>query len=130
MVQLITALKDKGLVDGMGMQSHISMDSPVLSAYEAAIREYCKTGLEVHITELDMWLTRNDDYSFLKQAERYAELSGLYKKLRDEGLPITNVTVWGVIDNLSWLNAEGPNYPLLFDKYYMPKPAFWGFIGS
>ena len=126
MIELVKDLKEKGLIDGMGMQSHIEMDFPSLFTYEDAIRKYCELGVEVHITELDMGLRVNDDESLMKQGLRYARLSEIYRRLRDDGLPITSVTVWGVADHRSWLNADGPSYPLLFDKYFNPKPAFWG----
>jgi endo-1,4-beta-xylanase len=38
------------------------------------------------------------------------------------------VTFWGVTDALTWIDAVvGPNnYPLLFDKSYQRKPAYFG----
>ncbi|MDD4113326.1 MAG: endo-1,4-beta-xylanase, partial [Herbinix sp.] len=44
---------------------------------------------------------------------------------------ITNVTFWGLSDDISWLNKPSqPSYPLLFDNYLLQKPAFWGAIQS
>ena len=47
------------------------------------------------------------------------------------GANITNVTFWGLSDDISWLNKPSvPSYPLLFDNYLLQKPAFWGVIQS
>jgi endo-1,4-beta-xylanase len=44
------------------------------------------------------------------------------------GMPgFTGVTFWGVGDAHSWIHGEfGPDAPLLFDRDYAPKPAYWG----
>jgi endo-1,4-beta-xylanase len=126
MEELVKELKEKDLIDGMGMQSHISMTDPNLLSYEDAIRRYSALGVEVHITELDINNTANDDETILNQGMRYARLSEIYRRLRGEGVNITNLTIWGITDNRSWLNSDGPKYPLLFDQYYNPKPAFYG----
>lgn len=126
MSDLLKELKEKGLVDGMGMQCHIDMDSPTLSSLEQTIRTFCETGVEVHITELDISLKSDDDISLRREGKRYAQLAAMLKRLHDEGLAFTNLTVWGIADSRSWLNKDGPRYPLLFDKYFLPKPAYWG----
>lgn len=64
-----------------------------------------------------------------KLADRYAELFSLYRKHADK---ISRVTLWGVYDKTSWLNnwpVRGrTNYPLLFDRNYKPKPAFYALV--
>jgi endo-1,4-beta-xylanase len=58
-------------------------------------------------------------------ANRYAELLRIYLKHRDV---VKRVTLWGVTDGDSWLNhwpVKGrTNYPLLFGRNGLPKPAF------
>jgi endo-1,4-beta-xylanase len=127
MLDLVRDLKEKELLDGMGMQSHILMDFPTLPAYENTIRAFCELGVEVHITELDIRLGYDDVLSLSSQGRRYARLAEIYTRLYDEGLPVNNVTVWGIVDNRSWLNADGVSYHLLFARHFQPKPAFWGF---
>jgi endo-1,4-beta-xylanase len=45
---------------------------------------------------------------------------------------VSRVTFWGVHDGQSWLNnwpVKGrTNYPLLFDRNFQPKPAFYSVI--
>ena len=129
-IDLVQDLKSKGLIDGIGLQSHIGIDSPSIADIENSIRKYAELGLEIHITELDMYLTDNSEEAFAKQASRYKRLFLVLQHLKKQNLAnITNVTFWGLSDETSWLNKPSvPNYPLLFDKYLIQKPAFWGVV--
>ena len=53
----------------------------------------------------------------------------LFLKYKDN---ISRVTFWGVNDGQSWLNGfpvrGRTNYPLLFDRQYKPKAAFYKVI--
>ena len=129
---LAEGLKEKGLIDGIGLQTHISVDSPSLVDVEASIRKYGELGLEIQITELDMGMNENTEEAYLRQAKRYKRLFTIFKNLDETGAAnITNITFWGLSDDISWLNKPGkPSYPLLFDQYLLQKPAFWGVILS
>jgi len=129
---LVKGLKEKGLIDGIGLQCHFTMDNPSLIDVDTSIREYGELGLEIHITELDMGLKVNTEEEFLRQAKRYKRLFLIIKDIAEsKAANITNVTFWGLSDDISWLNKPGePNYPLLFDNYLLQKPAFWGVVLS
>ena len=129
-IEMVEKLKQKGLIDGIGLQCHLGHSSPSIADIEYSIKKYAETGLEIHITELDMGLTDNSEEELMKQGTRYKRLFLILKHLKDKGFAnITNVTFWGMSDDISWLNKPGvPNYPLLFDKYLVQKPAFWGAI--
>jgi len=47
---------------------------------------------------------------------------------------VNRVTFWGVNDGQSWLNGwpirGRTNYPLLFDRNFQPKPAFYSVIAT
>jgi endo-1,4-beta-xylanase len=62
-------------------------------------------------------------------ADRYAELFRLLLKHRES---VSRVTFWGVHDGYSWKNGwpipGRTNYPLLFDRNYQPKPAYYAVI--
>ena len=48
---------DKGLCDGVGMQSHYSMTSPTIAAVKVAIQKYNQIDpgkIEIQLTELDI----------------------------------------------------------------------------
>lgn len=125
-INLATELKEKQLIDGIGMQSHIHLDSPSILDYKETICKFGELGLDIHITELDMNTKSNDEKTMEKQAQRYKMIFDIYRDVREKGLAnVTSVTFWGLTDNTSWLNKDGPTYPLLFDKSLMPKKAFW-----
>ncbi|MHB8127525.1 MAG: endo-1,4-beta-xylanase [Mobilitalea sp.] len=129
---LVKGLKEKGLLDGIGLQCHFTVDSPSLIDVETSIRKYAELGIEIQITELDMGLEENTEEAYIHQAKRYKRIFTVFKHLDETGAAnITNVTFWGLSDDISWLSQPGvPSYPLLFDKYLMQKPAFWGVILS
>lgn len=126
---MLSSLKNKGLVDGIGLQSHISLTGPSLMDIQYSIQEYAKLGLEIQLTELDMGMTENTEKDYMKQAMRYKRLFTLIKGFDDKKTAnITNVTFWGLSDDSTWLtglNGE-VSYPLLFDRFLLQKPAFWG----
>jgi endo-1,4-beta-xylanase len=135
---LVKGLKKKGIrIDAVGMQSHINIYYPSVQEIEESIKKFSSLGVKVNISELDMdlykWDDKEDRYKdgvpddILKlQADRYGEIFALYRNYKDV---IGRVTFWGYYDGGSWLNdfpVKGrTNYPLLFDREFMPKPAFW-----
>jgi endo-1,4-beta-xylanase len=66
----------------------------------------------------------------IKLAQRYESIFKLFLKHQDK---ISRVTFWGVNDGQSWLNGwpiKGrTNYPLLFDKEFKPKKAYYSVLG-
>lgn len=58
-------------------------------------------------------------------AARYEEIFRIFYRKRDK---IDRVTLWGVHDSMSWKNGYPipgrTNYPLLFSRDHLPKPAF------
>lgn len=121
---ILANLKSKGLVDGMGMQSHWTMDYPSIDMFETAVRKYSSLSLEIQLTELDMKQPDNSAVALSAQAARYKLLLNKCISLKNEGANITAVTFWGITDATSWLGG----YPLLFDSEYKAKPAFYSII--
>jgi endo-1,4-beta-xylanase len=143
---LVKALKDKGLIDGVGIQGHWSIYGPDAETVRKAIERFASLGVDVEITELDLSVHRWGDSSSLaglpadlqqKQADHYA---ALFKVFRDEaagtgasvGSPrgrLTGVTMWGIADDHTWLDSfpvpGRKDWPLLFDTTHQPKAAFW-----
>ena len=125
---LLKKLRDMGVLDGLGMQSHIGIDSPTLMEYENALSLYARLGITIHVTELDVGAGDNTALGQMRLANRYRGLFALLERLKTKaGYNIESVTFWGLTDNYSWLNsAAEKKYPLLFDKDYRCKPAFFG----
>lgn len=125
---LLKKLRDLGVLDGLGMQSHIGIDSPTLMEYENALSMYARLGITIHVTELDVGTGDNTALGQMRLANRYRGLFALLERLKTKaGYDIESVTFWGLTDNYSWLNsAAEKKYPLLFDQDYRCKPAFFG----
>ena len=122
-------LYDKGLIDVIGLQSHHNMNTPSISQFEDAVRKYASIGenIELQVTELDIMQPDSSEEGMVKQAYRYKGFLDAMKRLDAEGAKITSCTVWGVRDSESWRSEQSP---LLFDKNYQAKPAFWGITDS
>ncbi len=118
---ILKDLIDAKLIDGMGMQSHIGMSSPSIAQYEAALRSYAAMGLEIQVTELDVSLRSNSDEDLLALAERYRQCFDMYKRVKADGVNLSAVVLWGITDSTSWIGG----YPLLFDKDYQAKAAYY-----
>jgi endo-1,4-beta-xylanase len=129
---MVKKLKDKGLIDGIGMQQHVKLASPTAALLDTAISRYAELGLEIHVTELDVEINPNGTFTELTSdlsialANRYKELFTVYAKYPGS---ITAVMTWNVTDSSSWLLSfptVHTTWPLLFDKDGLPKMAFWG----
>ncbi len=128
---------DGARIDGMGMQAHYALDNPTVSQIETAILKYASLGIEVQITELDMKVSSGSEGTYeeelIKQAYHYKNIFEMFKKVSDDGVNLTNVTVWGATDAHSWLSMPEysggkQHYPLLFDGDYKAKPAYYGIV--
>ncbi|MCU0748034.1 MAG: endo-1,4-beta-xylanase [Akkermansiaceae bacterium] len=152
-VKLLRGLLDRGVpIDGVGTQSHFQLDEPSNEQVEQTIKDFAALGLKVIITELDVDVLpsygpagiadinrrEKSDPSLnpytgglpaeiqQKLAQRYADLFAIYLRHRKS---ITRVTFWGLYDGHTWLNhfpiRGRTNHPLLFDRNFKPKPAFF-----
>lgn len=145
-IRLIEYLQENNApIHGVGSQSHFNLlEFHDLEEVDQSIVELGELGIDVMITELDInVLPRPGSNTELTDelnpytdglpdavaeelANRYRELFEIYLDHRDI---ITRVTFWNVTDRDSWLNylpIEGrTNYPLLFDRDYQPKRAFY-----
>jgi len=127
-------------IDVLGMQSHLKHGDPSIDDYEESVKAYLATGLDVHITELDIGARSKADANNdekLKQA--YKDCFEMYLRNAKKGSEpgITSVTIWGINDGSTWLNSDGqqqwlnnvkPQRPLLFADGYFTKPAFYGVL--
>lgn len=153
-IRLIKNLKANGVrVDGVGIQGHWFLDFPRIEEIEAYVLALSELKVKLIITELDIGVlpfvhldsqvadmasfdteTRAklnpypeglpDDVQ-KDQARRYGDLFSFFRKHRDK---FSRVTFWGVHDGQSWrsyLPITGRSeYPMLFDRRCLPKPAF------
>jgi len=120
---IVKPLKEKGLIDGMGMQSHLDVRTgtpyPSASDYGAAITTYKNLGVEIHVTELDATVQDGNESYFPAQATYYRDI--MNQILTKGGSAITAVVVWGIQDDQSWRKARKP---VLFDASGNKKAAY------
>lgn len=115
--------KEEGLIDGIGMQSHLSVSDDIRFNFMLAAKAFCEEGYEVQATELDIGVKESSKAAFRTQGSKYKSFFRVMRNLQEEGWPITNVTVWGLNDALSWRKDE---FALMFDEDMEPKPAYLG----
>ncbi len=81
--------------------------------------------------ELDPYKENFPDSAQEELAERYADIFRVFVKHADK---ISRVTFWGINDGTSWKNnfpVRGrTDFPLLFDRDYLCKPAFHAVIAT
>jgi len=138
--RLVKEMLDEGVpIDGIGHQTHISIYSPSINAIIDSMKKFAELGLDNLVTELDMslysWNDRSDygteiPERILKlQADRYKQLFEAFKENKDI---LSEVTFWGISDAHTWLSgfpiSRVGEAPLLFDKNYQAKPAYWAIV--
>ena len=153
-IALIKKIQAAGVrIDGVGIQGHWHLGKIPLKDIEESILQYSALGLKVMFTELDIEvLQRNFQGADVGQrmkadsstnpyvnglpdsvqqqlARDYESLFKLFLRYKKN---VSRVTFWGVNDGQSWLNGwpipGRTNYPLLFDRDFKPKPAFYKVI--
>lgn len=128
--ELVLSLKEKGLIDGIGMQGHMHLDYPGIKSgghnWKDALEKFAELDLEIHVTELTINSEDKDEASMNIQAERYEELFELFTEMDTAGggpAHITSVTVFGLMDEYLFY-ANDKQYSRLFDGQLQPKKAF------
>lgn len=124
---LCKSLKEKNLIDGIGMQGYWDVKNPSLNDIETAINQYSELGLELQLTEWTIPAASETEAGFIQQAERYASVLRLLQKLDTQGggnANITCVSFFGLQDGFS-LNINDTNTSRLYDKDFNPKPVYY-----
>jgi endo-1,4-beta-xylanase len=151
-IKLIQSLKQAGVrIDAVGVQGHWLINWPPADMITKGIAAIAATGVKVMVTELDvdplprssigadMAVTDQGANPYptsfppdmqQKLASRYSDVISAILKVP----AVTMIGFWGTHDGRSWLNdypVKGrTNYPLLFDRQYMPKPAFYAAVAA
>ena len=132
-------------VDGIGYQGHVIV--PLIQGtydnFKRAFKKAADNGYLVHLSELDLIsnLLGTSNFQTALQAriqrKRYNEIARAYV----DAVPPTQragITLWNVSDRNGWTNiirlwhdlrifGGNEDYPLLWDKNYNKKPAYFGF---
>lgn len=155
-VRIIKSLQKDGVkIDGVGIQGHWHLDEPSLTDIDESLSVYASLGLRIVITEMEInvlptppevygadvqqqakYLESLNPYKNgcpdsiqTRLAVRYSDIFRIFMKHKKD---IDRVTFWGINDGYSWKNNwpifGRTNYPLLFDRNYQPKPAYFSVI--
>ncbi len=130
MYELVKGMLDAGVpVHAVGFQVHLlGGEYPDPDRFEQTLRRFTALGLEVHVTEMDVAISKyDDDLSPEQKLQRQAEV---YRRILEGGLRVDGFTVfqtWGLTDRWTWVDnfIDADDAPLLFDEQYQPKPAYF-----
>ena len=118
---------EENLIDGVGIQTHLSTDAKVDNIITDAKMIHEK-GLACQLTEIDVTTSGNSKTIFNNQGTYYKNLVTKVLKANQEGQTNINALIlWGITDNNSWRRGQ---YPLLFNDNYGKKPAYYGFLDA
>jgi endo-1,4-beta-xylanase len=121
--ELIKSLRRHGVpVDGVGFESHLSLDG-VPPSMRANMKRFADLGLLTAVTEADVRVrVPPSDAALRVQA-------GIYADLVHDCLAVSacrSFTFWGFTDRWSWIPGNQPGYgaATLLDDQLDPKPAY------
>jgi GH35 family endo-1,4-beta-xylanase len=132
--ELVRKLVNDGVpIHGVGLQMHLfAVEPPNPEDIAANIRRLAALGLKVSISEMEVRIKELP----LAMSERLEMQRRIYHDviaacMREKAF--TDITFWGFTDAHAWANEpgnSGPDWPLLFDENYQPKPAYWGVMDA
>ena len=128
---LMKYLKEKGLVDALGMQCNLSVDTDLLDVYNSIAR-YAELGLEMQVTELNIVAKDTSPESYEKQAACYKKFMQYVLSFdKDNGgnADITVVNIFSLMDGYLLYDSDSNNY-CVFDCNIEPKPNYYSIIDA
>ncbi len=121
-------------VDGVGIQMHLKVDTPLDSIAEN-LERLAALDLDIQITEMDVAVPHDargevrDPQDLIRQGEVYGRVAEMALGCSRCSL----IQTWGVTDVHSWIPMFSGNtfgHALLFDARYRKKPAYYGLLRS
>jgi endo-1,4-beta-xylanase len=125
----------KILIDGLGLQFHLDLNATE-ERITRAISGAAKTGLLVHLSELDVLVSnwkKNPDLVYSpelqkQQGAKYKFIAQEYQRLVPKKQRY-GITHWNVGDGDSWITnwMKLKDWPLLFDDQYQRKKIYYDY---
>jgi endo-1,4-beta-xylanase len=118
-------------IHGVGLQMHTNINQSAESMVHA-ITETAKTGLKIHVSELDVALNQAKKADYVINATDLNTQKSRYRAVAAAMCHIPasqwwGITTWGVGDTDSWLK-DNPDFPLIFDNSYQRKSCYDGLL--
>lgn len=137
---IVSRLKPKGLIDGVGLQMHITQYSNQTPPQkEDMIKTMRGYGLPIYITEFDInltWIGGTKEEKYNKQA---AIGKDVVSACLESGV-CKSITFWGFTDSQSWLKNKDLGFkntggsenadPLPIGENDQPKPFYYAVLQS
>ena len=134
--KIVRMLHEKGLVDYVGIQTHIgewregAFDQLMIPQMPAEIEFYKKLGVPVLITELTYQPDSNYSLSDAKITlspdefeKRLSYVFGEVIKIAIESGNVQGITFWGLTDQ--WFKLDNVNWYMIFDEQGQPKQSYY-----
>src|SRR5581483_4998905 len=122
--QLAARLRSEGVpIEGIGLQMHAPVAAAdLLPAVPSVMARFNSLGLDVAVTEMDVWLPDRPDSSDLRAQAAF------YRAVLGDCLAATRCSTfstWGFTDRYSWVPSRFPGFTaaLPFGADYRAKPA-------
>ncbi|WP_233267320.1 endo-1,4-beta-xylanase [Paraglaciecola sp. L3A3] len=142
-INMVNDMQADGVpIDGIGFQSHITVNSPDISTIRAQFQKVVdiRPKIKLKITELDVRMNNEGGAALTTftaaraevQKQYYFDIVQAYLDIVPEDQR-GGITVWGTNDGDSWLqNFPAPTveWPLLFNDDFTPKPSLQGFADA
>ncbi|MBP7507844.1 MAG: endo-1,4-beta-xylanase [Prolixibacteraceae bacterium] len=128
-LKIINLLKDRGLIDGIGVQGHrFELEGAAYATLRSNLDKLAATGIPVYISELDLGNQNNAGTPNDDQQRKY------YEKIFPilwEHPGVKGITLWGYIQGRMWqetchlVNADGSWRPALtwLEDYLKNNPS-------
>lgn len=129
-LRLATDLQARGLIDGIGLQMHLTPNTPKQSRLAEAIARFRAMGLQTTITECDINMRGFPG----TDADRLALQASTYRWAFETALDAgcRSIVLAGLTEGDSWLNIPssaafgGPEaMPGVWDPTFQPRPAYY-----
>lgn len=134
-LNLLDNIRKKGIkVDGIGLQGHLFAFTTISPLIHHNLRKIVNRGYKVHISELDISLNllknfnRRSWWLDFFQRIKYFTVTNAYQKIVPNHLK-HGITFWQFSDADNWLTPYlgKEDWPCIYDKNYLRKPAYTGF---
>jgi endo-1,4-beta-xylanase len=117
------SLKQQGLIDGVGFQTHLAVQFPFPTQFQQNLQRFADLGLDVAITELDVRMQLPADAAKVATQDTY------YRNVVNACLAVTRcvgITEWGFTDKYSWIPGvfPGEGSAHLADGNFVNKSAY------
>lgn len=115
-LNLLKALRDRGIVDGFGTQAHcFNIDGMSASSLKSSLDKMSGAGVPIYVTELDLNGGQQNDNNEAAQLKSFQDHFPVYW----DHAAVAGISIWGYINGATWIGGTG-----LMSSNGTPKSAF------